>query len=107
MAADPQPFYVVLITKLVQLLPEVVVLDRLPVRRLPPALFPGMDPLADPELDILGIGMQFHPGAGLERLQRANDRQELHAVVGCQTLSAVKLLRRPPVAQDQRAPAAD
>jgi len=51
------------------------------------------------------VAGQAHAGAGLERLQGADHRRQLHAVVGGGGLAAVQLALAPAAAQ-QHAPAA-
>src|SRR5688572_28022777 len=101
----PVPFYVVHGGKLVELLPEIDVLHRLLVGGAPAATLPLPDPLRDAFLHVLGVGVQAHAAGALERLQRADHRGELHAVVGGVRFPAPQLLLRAARAQ-QHAPAA-
>jgi hypothetical protein len=91
--------------QLVEPAPQVHVLDRLPVRGAPAALFPVADPRADAELHVLRVGVEPSPGAVLERFQGADHGDELHAVVRGMRFSAVKFAR-PAVTHEQHAPAA-
>src|SRR5258706_12563144 len=50
-----------------------------------------MDPLGDALLDVLRIGIELHSARALERLERADHRGELHAVVGGGRLAAPEL----------------
>src|SRR5258706_440852 len=50
-----------------------------------------MDPLGDALLDVLRIGIELHSARALERLERADHRGELHAVVGGGCLAAPEL----------------
>ena len=51
-ALDPMPFDPVRLGRVEQRLPQLGILDRLPVRRAPAVLAPAVDPLGDPVADI-------------------------------------------------------
>src|SRR5687768_14095054 len=105
MSFYPQPFDFMLIAQLVERAPEVLVLDRFVVRGAPAAFFPLMDPVADPELHILRIGVEPDAARLAQRFQRADDRRQLHAVVGGMRFAAEQL-PRPAFVLQQRAPSA-
>src|SRR5882672_4620257 len=79
---NPMPLYLMLRRQLVQAPPEIFIFYRLLVSRLPLAAFPGVDPGGDALLDILRIGVELDVARALQRLERADHRGELHAVVG-------------------------
>src|SRR5438105_7496350 len=78
----PVPFYRVARHRLVELAPEVLVFHRLLVRGAPAAALPAADPLRDSFHHVERVGVQAHPARTLERVERADHRGELHAVVG-------------------------
>src|SRR5688500_11221490 len=104
-ALHPHPLDVVHARELVELAPEIGVLHRFPVRRAPAVLLPAVYPLADTELNVLRIGVDARAARALQRLQRPDDRHQLHAVVGGVRFAAVELARLRAAAQ-KRAPAA-
>src|SRR5436190_16198744 len=109
MAAHPVPLYNMLIRHLAEALPEVDVLDRLLVRRAPAAPPPVVDPGGDALLYVERVGVKPHAARTLERLERADDRHELHAVVGGLGFAAVDLFLGATLAASQpqyRTPAA-
>src|SRR6185369_17907679 len=71
----------------------------------PAAPLPVVDPLGNSLLHVLGIRVDAHPGALLERQQALDDSHEFHAVVGRLRLSAEHFLLPAAVAQEH-APAA-
>src|SRR5690606_7129639 len=85
--------------------PKVGVLDRLLVGGAPIAPLPVGQPLRHALLHILGIRVHHHVARPLERLQRLDDGQQFHAIVGGVGLAAEKRLLVATLAQ-QRAPAA-
>src|SRR5690606_37096577 len=104
-APDPVPLDLVLARELVEAAPEVDVLHGLAIRGGPALALPGVDPFRDALLHVLRVGVETHAARPLQRLQRADDGGELHAVVGGRGLAAPELLLdtlRP----QQRAPAA-
>src|SRR5512145_796666 len=104
-AAHPAPFYVVLRRELVEAPPQVLVLYRLFVRSAPAATLPVADPGRDALHDVKRIGVEPDAAAALQRLQRADRRHKLHAIVGRRRLAAPKLFLSAVVTQ-QHAPAA-
>ena len=66
----------------VEPLPEVDVLDRLPVGGLPAVPLPALDPAGDAAAQILRVGVEIDRRRPLQRLQRRDRRHQLHAVVG-------------------------
>src|SRR5688572_2855807 len=104
-AFHPVPLDSMLLRELVQLAPQVGVLDVLPVGGAPAVALPAVDPLRDALLHVLRVGVQAHPAGPLERLERADHGRELHAVVGRSRLAAPQLLLHALRAQ-QRSPAA-
>src|SRR3972149_5795062 len=101
MAPDPVPPDAMAVCELVEPPPERFVLHRLPVRRLPAAALPRLEPLGDALLDVLGIGEDLDSTGALQRLQRTDDRGELHAVVGGVGLAAEQLPLTPAGAQER------
>src|SRR5436190_7935738 len=99
------PLYLMFGGERIEFAPEVVVLHRLLVGRLPALALPGVDPLRDSLLDVDGIGVEPHVARALQRFERADDGGELHAVVGRRGVAAPELLLLALVAH-QRAPAA-
>src|SRR5436190_23072348 len=90
-APDPVPAYAVPRRECVELAPEIVVLDGLPVRSLPAVALPAVDPRLDAVLHVLRVGVQIHFATAFERLERADDRGELHPVVRGGVLAAKEL----------------
>src|SRR5262245_28430748 len=88
---NPMPLYLMSRRRLVQAPPEILVLHRFLVSRFPTLAFPGVDPLGNALLDVLRIGMEPDPARALERLEGADHRHELHAVVGRRRLAATGL----------------
>ena len=87
--SDPDPFHLVPGRKLDQLLPEVLVGDRLLRRRHPAAALPTGDPTIVERLhDVLGIGVQPHDAGLAQILKCGNHRVQLHPVVRRLALSA-------------------
>src|SRR5690349_17796567 len=68
-ALYPMPFHMMGSIQGVELLPQVDVLHRLLVRRLPTLAFPALDPLRDPLLHVLRVGVHAHAAAVLQRLE--------------------------------------
>src|SRR5687768_2777685 len=101
----PEPLDFMLLGKFVQLPPEILVLDRLLVGGAPAAALPAVNPLGDALLHVLRIGEKPYPAGALERLERADHRGKLHAVVGGRRLAAPQLLFHA-LGPQQRAPAA-
>src|SRR5689334_23716367 len=86
------PLYLMSRGELVQPAPQVLVLYRLLVSRFPAFAFPGVDPRGNTLLDVLRIGVEANMARTLERLERADHRGELHAVVGGRRFAAPELL---------------
>ena len=59
----------------VELAPQILVLDRLLVGRFPAAFLPRMDPFSDSLLHVLRIRVQPHFAAAIQRFERANRRE--------------------------------
>src|SRR5205823_2757777 len=76
----------------IELAPQVDVLHRLFVGGPPAAALPVEQPLADAFLHVLRISVDLDLARALQQLQRANDRGELHAIVGRLRLTAEQLL---------------
>src|SRR5256885_13272153 len=72
----------------IELAPQVDVLHRLFVGGPPAAALPVEQPLADAFLHVLRISVDLDLAGALQQLQRANDRGELHAIVGRLLLTA-------------------
>jgi hypothetical protein len=101
----PTPHHIVARRGFVESAPQLAILHRLLVGRLPAVLFPARQPLGETVHDIAGIGVE-HDGAGLlQRFQRLDGGHQLHAVVGGHALAAEDLLLVRAGAQD-RTPAA-
>jgi len=87
--SDPDPFHLVPGRKLDQLLPEILVGDRLLRRRHPTAALPAGDPTIVERLhDVLRVGVQLHGAALAQVLKRSDHRVQLHPVVRRLALSA-------------------
>src|SRR5882762_11546863 len=81
-ALDPVPGDAVQPGETIELLPQVHVLHWFLVGGAPAAALPVRQPFADSLLHVLRIGVDLDPARGLEQFQRADDRGELHAIVG-------------------------
>ena len=92
MALDPAPIDRVLRGQRIQALPEVDVLHRLLVGRLPAALLPVVDPRRDALAHVLAVGVKLHAAVALERGQRFDHGGEFHAVVGGERFAAPEFL---------------
>src|SRR5258708_6516098 len=90
-ALHPVPGDTVRPCETIELLPQVHVLHRLLVGGAPAAALPLRQPFADALLHVLRIGVDLDPARRLERFQRADDRGELHAIVGRLRLAAEQL----------------
>src|SRR5712691_3604756 len=90
-ALDPVPGDAVRPGETIELLPQVHVLLRFLVGGAPAAALPVRQPFADALLHVLRIGVDLDPARGLERFERADDRRELHAIVGRLPLAAEQL----------------
>ena len=88
-----------------QLLPQLGILDRLPVGGPPAVAAPAVDPLGDAVADVDAVGVEADPARPLQRLERRDRGEQLHPVVGGQRLAAGQLLLARARA-DHRAPAA-
>src|SRR6185369_12561033 len=89
---NPMPLYLMQCRQLIQPAPQVLVFHRIPVSRFPSPAFPGVDPLGDAFLDVLRIGVEADPARARQRLERADHRGELHAVVGGRGFPAPQFL---------------
>ena len=92
MALHPVPLDPVRRGGVEQFLPQLGILDRLLRRRLPAVAAPAVDPLGDAVADIDAVGGEDHLAGALQRLQRADRGEQLHAVVGGHRLAAGKFL---------------
>src|SRR5258706_1674650 len=99
------PLYLMFARDRIELLPEVDILDGLLVGGEPALALQGVDPLRDAILYVDGVGVDPHVARPRQGLERADDRHQLHAVVGGRRLAAEELLLLAAEAQD-RAPAA-
>ena len=81
MSLDPVPFEIVPLRERVELLPQILVLHGLLVRGLPAARLPLRQPLEHALAHVLRIRVDASTHRPLERLERADHRGELHAVV--------------------------
>ena len=91
--------------RLIQALPQVLVLHGFFRSRLPAAAFPVIQPLGDAFHHVLGIGDDLYLTAPFQGLQAGDHRHQFHPVVGGFTLTALQRLLMPTVPQDG-APAA-
>src|SRR5947199_3432896 len=105
MAPHPVPLHIVQGRQLVEPLPQVDILHRLLVGGAPAAALPVMHPFRDPLRHIQGIGIDLYSAWALQRLESADHRGELHAVIRGVGLAAIELALGAPGAQ-QHAPAA-
>ena len=89
-----------------QLLPQLGILDRLPVRRPPAVAPPAVDPAGDPVADVDAVGVELRPGTASSALRAPRSRPS--APCGCWWSAARRRTARAPCAPDakQRAPAA-
>src|SRR5581483_10866892 len=81
------------------------ILHRLLVGGLPAVALPAMNPLRDSILEIVRIGVNLDGAGTVQRLERADRRGELHAVVGGDRLAAGELLA-PAIEFEDRSPPA-
>src|SRR5690606_5831387 len=105
MAPDPTPLDPVTALEFVEFGPEVGVLDRLAVGGLPATRLPATHPFGDALLDVLRIGVDDEFARPAQGLQRPDDREQFHPVVGRVGLAPEQLLAVP-AAHHQGAPAA-
>ena len=105
MALDPEPLHRVRAGRGVQPGPQVGVLDRFLVRRLPAVTFPGGEPPGDAVAQVHAVGVDVHDGRPGQALQPPDRRHDLHAVVRGHGLPAVDLLLVAAVPQDGAPPA--
>src|SRR5690242_14636161 len=89
----------------IELAPQLCVLHRLAIARAPAVAFPAVDPALDAVLDVLRVEIELDVARALQRLERANDGGELHAVVGRVPLAAVELLLAAVEDQERSPPA--
>src|SRR6185437_626640 len=78
--------------ELIEPLPQILILHGLAVCGEPAPRLPCAHPFPDAAPDILRVGIHPHASGTLQRLERTDDRRQLHAVVGGQRLRARKLL---------------
>src|SRR5438309_2133495 len=105
MAPHPVPFHIVQGRQLVEPLPQVDILHRLLVGGAPAAALPVMHPFRDPLRHVQGIGIDLYSAWARQRLESADHRGELHAVIRGVGLAAIELALGAPGAQ-QHAPGA-
>src|SRR5215212_3605727 len=91
MALDPVPFDSVRRRGVDQFLPQFGILDRLPVGGLPAVALPAVHPPRDAVAHIDAVGIERDPARPLQRLEAADRREQLHAVVGAERLTAAQL----------------
>src|SRR5262249_31338100 len=85
---NPVPFDAVPLRRLDQLLPQLGILDWLPVRSAPAVLPQFVDPARDSVAYVSAVSVKLHPARPFQRLKTANRGEQLHAVVGGQRLAA-------------------
>ena len=105
MAFDPMPADFVAVGRLLQPLPQLGILHRLPVRGAPAVLLPAFDPAGDAAAQIIGVGIELDVRRRFQRIERLDRGDELHAVIGGQLLAAFDLFAVRARFED-RAPAA-
>ena len=81
MALHPVPFDLVRRCRVDQLLPQLGILDRLPVGGLPAVPAPAVDPFGDAVADVDAVGIEVDPAGPLQRLERRGSRRA--APSGC------------------------
>src|SRR5690606_34877795 len=102
MALQPVPSDVVAPDGLVQPAPEILVLHCGLGRGLPAIALPAVDPAGDAVAQIDAVRVELDLHRPLERLQGADRRHELHAVVGGEVLAAGQLALRALPAEHRR-----
>src|SRR5512142_2443861 len=105
MATHPVPANAMRCHERIELAPQLGVLDRLAVARSPAVLLPVADPRLDTLLHVLRVEVEVDVARARQRLERADDGGQLHAVVRRERLAAEELLLAP-VEYEERAPAA-
>src|SRR5688500_9568487 len=81
-ALDPLPGDLVRRRRLDQLVPQVLIADRLLAGADPAFTLPALDPFGHSVDDIAAVGMDCHLARLDQRLEAADHRGHLHAVVG-------------------------
>lgn len=99
MSLDPLPLNTVPGYGLVQALPEINILDRLPGCRFPTPCFPVIYPLGNSVHHVFGIRGQNHFTAPLETLQTHNRSHQLHTVIRRHGFTAIEVFFRAVIAQ--------
>ncbi len=79
---DPVPVHLVSLVLLVQVLPQVDILYRLPARGFPALVLPSLEPAGDAVAHIDGIGRQIYPAGFTERPESLDGGRQLHAIIG-------------------------
>src|SRR5690606_17383964 len=74
MATHPLPGHLVSVDLLIELLPQICILDRLLGRSFPAPLFPVRHPVLNALHDVLRVSYQAHRTGALEFGQRTNRR---------------------------------
>src|SRR5215831_4748194 len=91
MTAHPMPVHIVALDRSIEALPQIGVLDRLPVAGLPAVAFPALNPVGDSLAQILAVGMEIDIARALERFESHDGGRQFHPVVGCVRLAALEL----------------
>src|SRR5690348_15442024 len=105
MPAHPAPAYPMPCRGRCQPLPQILVLDRLPVGGAPAVGAPARQPLLDALAQVLRIGAELHLAGPGQCFQRGDRREQLHAIVrGCFLAALQQLFVR--AETQQRGPAA-
>src|SRR4029079_18393671 len=81
------------------------ILHRLSVSCAPAVLLPALDPAGDAAAEIVRVGIELHVGRRLQRIERLDRGDQLHAVIGGHLLAAFDLLAMRTGCED-RAPTA-
>ena len=82
MALDPVPLDLVTLVGGVERLPEFAILHWLLVSRFPAVLLPAEDPLGNAVHDVFAVGVEIDLASVLQRVERRDGGEQLHAVVG-------------------------
>src|SRR5258708_496511 len=78
MAFDPMPAHLMLAECRLKPLPEVDVLHRLAIGRLPAVLFPAVNPAGDAAAQILAVGVEIDRRRAFQRFERRDCGKQLH-----------------------------
>ena len=90
-------------SQLVELFPELAVLDGFLSGRFPIITLPVVHPLVEALEDVLAVGIDIDPAGLLDRREPLDDGGELHAIVGglLRAATALDLLAGVRMAEDE------